>query len=415
MYVICLFCGKSEDKVRMHGFTGSRMPNAVIRVCLAAGAMLLATGGYDCTAGTAEVSDGIIYPQNELLCYQGRFDKDNHPETPRFSWCGNGVKAAFEGTSLSLRFDTSDMKSWFNVIVDGDEENMTVLSMESGDHVYPIISGLADGIHTVEIFRRTYCWTGYCLFKGMILDPGCDLVQMEPFSGRKIEFYGDSITVGASDVKEPGDSDVAEEDDASRYDNFIAYGAITARALDAEYSCIARCGIGLTTGWSETAVNMDDFFDQTLTTSPDPVWDFSSWQADAVVVNMFQNDKGIYKQEPSTRPDAAFFVSAYKDFIGVLRGKYPQAHIFCVLGTMDAVVQWGDDPFNYADVIVQAVDELKAEGDNRVYSKMFAYQNDSQVLADNNIPSTPGHPAAWHHQHLMADVLVPFIREKTGW
>ena len=359
--------------------------------------------------------DGIINPQNELLCYLGRSDREDHPDSPRFSWCGNGVKAAFEGTSMAVRFDSTNTYSMFNVIVDGDEENMTVLRMESGDHVYPVVSGLARGIHTVEVFRRNYCWFGYCLFKGMILDPGCALVQMEPSSGRKIEFYGDSITAGVSDVKEPGDSDVAEEDDPSRYDNFISYGAITARALDAEYSCIAKSGIALTTGWSETSVRMDDFFDQALTTSPDPVWDFSSWQADVVVVNLFQNDKGIYNRDPSNRPSFDFLVSAYKDFIKVLRGKYPQAHIFCVLGTMDSVVKWENEPFNYADIVVQAAGELKAEGDNRVYSKIFAYQNDSQVLADNNIPSTPGHPAAWHHRNLMADVLVPFIREKTGW
>ncbi len=363
----------------------------------------------DTTLVSLEVADmqgsGTISPANSYIRYHGRMDTWTNPTAPNMGWHSNAVEARFKGTGIKARINCDNDFAWCNAIIDGDQEHPVELDMVYGDHTYTIKTGLSDTFHTLFLFRRSEVGNSM-IFLDLELDPGCGLLPAQTPSGRKIEFYGDSITSGYNSGKAPGVDDTS---DTWYSNNYLAYGAITARALDAEYSCISQGGLTLTKGNGE--IELDDLYDQTTHASADPVWDFSRWQADVVVVNIFENDYWRWKSDP---PDESFFVTEYKNFITTLRGKYPEAHIFCILGSM-GVVSGNPSTDIYHSAIIDVVSQLNSAGDDRVYYKFLPYMNDPQILADEGIPYTPGHPAAWHHQHIMADVLVPFIREKTGW
>ena len=259
--------------------------------------------------------------------------------------------------------------------------------------------GLEDGWHELKLHRLTEVWeTCQVRFKGLNLPEGGGILPPRKMTGRKIEFYGDSITSGNHAEKGR-----RENDEKAQPNNYLSFSARTARAFDAEYACIARSGIALTTRYKPWETEMTNFYDRTVPFADDPEWDFSRWQPDVVVVNLLTNDDWFWGNSTNIPPDE-WFRQRYKAFIETLRRHYPEAYFFCVLGTMPAVADWPPPNPDMVWAIETAVESLNRDGDPKVYSLMFKYQHPD-----------PGHPSSWHHEHLMTDQLVPLIREKVEW
>jgi lysophospholipase L1-like esterase len=68
---------------------------------------------------------------------------------------------------------------------------------------------------------------------------------------------------------------------------------------------------------------------------PGPMWDFSSWQPDVLIVALGTNDFSDYPPGSCAAPDVTAFGSAYTGFLRLARSKYPNAEIFA-LGTFVA-------------------------------------------------------------------------------
>ncbi len=359
--------------------------------------------GVGCEKPIVPVAD--IIPDNSLIRYHGRIDYTD-PKAPILSWPGNSIEVMFEGTSVEVVFDCSKEFLWYNGIVDGDDLRPVIFECQQGEKTYSVTSGLDDGVHSLVLFRRMEGWWGTCTFKGLNLDPDCSLVTLDSPSGRKIEMFGDSITVGHACDKEVGATDSSTTEWSNN--NYKSYGAVLARRLDADYTCIAKGGLSLTTDWSTagpgTRMRLGDLYDRTNYWIDDGSWDFSVWQPDVVILNIFENDYGVYQSRPDllpANPEIAL-KDEYKDFVSVLRSEYADAHIFCVLGCTGVVKD--ESGTLYRDAAHAAVDELVSGGDDKVYYHQFEYAVDAK-----------GHPSAWHHEHLMADPLETLIRAKTGW
>ncbi|HET6284670.1 MAG TPA: SGNH/GDSL hydrolase family protein [Polyangia bacterium] len=58
-------------------------------------------------------------------------------------------------------------------------------------------------------------------------------------------------------------------------------------------------------------------------------WDFSSWQPQAVVINLGTNDLST-----ASDPTQAQFTAAYRAFLQRVRGKYPGALILCTVAPL---------------------------------------------------------------------------------
>jgi len=329
-----------------------------------------------------------VSPDDPNIQYVGRVDYTD-AKAPKITWPASEVNLKFEGVSLQVTLDDEKGKNRFNVFIDGDTEDPMLLEVEQGEKTYTLAEGLSEGTHTVSLHKRSEGSNGYTIVKGFELNDGATLFTPDALPAKKLEVFGDSIScgLGADAGLKPG-KDYSEHGVNAR-NSYVAYSAVTARNLGCEYRCISRSGIGLVKSWWPTI--MPQYYDM-LNGNTDEgkgeKWDFSQWQPDYVVVNLFQNDSWIIK-----KPDQEQMIQAYVDFIKKLRGHYPKAKIFCTLGSMSA------NKTPWAGYVKQAVARMNEGGDKQVYAYIFATSTNSM------------HPKRKHHKRMAAE-LTAFIKSK---
>jgi hypothetical protein len=335
----------------------------------------------------------LILPDNPKIQYTGRINFVD-PKAPVLYWPGTYIKANFNGTSAQIVLDDSLGDNFYNVIIDGNSDHPFILDCEQSEHIYPVVEGLKDTTHQIMIFRRTEGFSGPTVFKGLILYKGKTLSMPPKRPKRKIEFYGNSITCGMC-IEAKADSN-DEGQSVATWNNYLAYGAVTARNLDADYTCIAKSGIGILISWFNMI--MPEYYDRLNPANPKSKWDFSKWTPDVVVINLFQNDSWLIGRLDPV-PGETQIVQAYMDFIQTIRGKYPNAYMICSLGSMDATKKGQPWP----GYIEQAVNRWKRKtGDEKIDYLFFEFDG------------TGKHPRVRQHQK-MADELTRFIRTKMNW
>jgi hypothetical protein len=326
----------------------------------------------------------FIEPDDSNILYHGRIDFSDSL-SPKLFWAGSGFTAWFDGTSVEVMLNDDDGKSYYNAIIDDDTDNRVAIDCSPGESSYIIGTDLDSGVHKLEILRRTDPTNSFTEFKGLKIFGSNKLVEPLLPPDLKIEFYGNSITTGHGILDESRENN----DDKSTWDNYETYAASTARALEADFRCISMSGIGVLKSWYPLTMPMA--YNRVDPNDPASTWDFSLWEADIVMINLFQNDAWLLRGQTSEQ-----IITAYRNFVVNIRDEYPEAHIFCALGNMDATSAGKPWP-EYIETAVQQLNEL---GDNEVYSVMFPYKN------------TGGHPTISEHQQ-MADILIPFIKEKA--
>ncbi|RLD09209.1 MAG: electron transporter RnfD [Chlamydiae bacterium] len=332
----------------------------------------------------------IVHANNPKIQYTGRIDFSK-PLSPKITWPGTYIKANFTGSFLALTLDDQKGQNYFNVIVDNNIDNPVILNCEKGEKIYFITNGLNDSTHSLWLFKRTEGEEGYTLFKNLILNQNGNLIEPPARPPLKIELIGDSITCGMSNEaygKKPGEG-------AAVKNNFLTYGAITARDLNADFTCIAKSGIGIMISWFN--FTMPDYFNQLDATGTNgQKWDFKKWQPDVVVINLFQNDSWLVNRLKPVPTDEQR-VQAYYNFLKTVRGKYPKAFIICTLGSMDATKPGSKWP----GYISKAVSEFREKNsDNKIDTLFFDYTGFNP------------HPLVKDHKR-NAKKLTKFIREKV--
>ncbi len=336
-----------------------------------------------------KVSDGTA----SLTEYNGRVGLDS-PGVAAIYWPGSSVKTKFEGTSLKAVLRDQRGHNFFNVIIDDD--SVYRIMPDTLKKEYTLASGLTEKVHTVELIRLTDWNDGASWFYGFQYGPDAKVLPVPP-KKRRIEFYGNSITVGSAIEDYEGDSG-----SGNFTNNYLSYAAVTARHYDAAYTCIARSGIGLMVSWF--TLIMPEMYDRLNPFDSTSVWDFSKAVPDIVVVNLMQNDYALsfmpdydqFKKRFGSKPPAPeFIISSYRNFISTLRRHYPDASIICVLGNMDATTPGSPWP-GYIGEAVASLDDPK------IYSHFFPFKN------------TEGHPKVEEHRK-MAESLIRFIDGNIKW
>jgi len=262
-----------------------------------------------------------ITPDNSNIQYTGRIDF-SVPAAPVFGWPGGQILVNFQGTSVKATFtnqgDGDGNTFWAAIIDDGSP---VILEYPAGTSTATIATGLSDTTHKLLLHRRSEASDGTNTFLGLELDDGRGLLTPPAKPEKKIEFYGDSITVGMG-LDDPGS---ATENDTTN--NYMAYGAQTARNLDMEYHCQAVSGIGLVGGWGQ----MSNVWDLTNPADAGSTWDFNQWVPDVIVQNLGQNDQW------QATPSAAEAIQGYVDYVLMYRGAYgSDVPIVLAIGSMQA-------------------------------------------------------------------------------
>ncbi len=310
-------------------------------------------------------------------------------------WTYPGVQfhTIFEGTSVSMR--TKPKCGFFMVQID-DAAPFKVESTEDEEIV--LAKGLEAGQHRLNV---TYAVEGLLFkpeFYGLWLDAGCTLAGRPQLPERKLEFIGNSITCGYGIE----DTQNMKRFSYSTQNHWYTYEAIAARELGAQCQVVARSGIGIyrncngnRNGDSNT---MTALYPYTLFGTSGAKWDFSRYQPDVVFVNLGTND--------TTSPgyNSNLLSAAYKKFLRTLRQHYPHAKLVLLTGTMLSGRRLSD----VKQAQQQAVDDAHSRGDADVYRFDFTPEDGSLGYG------THKHPSLRRHAR-MAEELVPFIRQITGW
>ncbi len=330
-------------------------------------------------------------PVNPGVLLIGRFDTGD-PAGPKSAWSSSAIKANFRGTGIGVTLKSTG-DNWFNVIIDGSV--LAPVNVPAGS-ASPIIlaSGLAAGDHTIELVRRTEAWVGEVQFLDFNVTGGSLLEPPAP-SSRRIEFIGDSITCGyGNEGTSQYQSFTTKNENA-----YLAYGAVTARLLNADPVTVCWSGKGVIRNYNgDTTDLIPSIYSRILPYSATPVWDSSKWIPQAVVINLGTNDFS------AGTPDKTAFTTAYSGFVAKIRSQYPDAHIYCVLGPM----LYGDGLTNARDFINTVVAQKNSSGDVKVHFIEFPVQDGTNGYGEDWHPSVKTH-------ELMANQLAAEIRNDLGW
>ncbi|MET9973073.1 SGNH/GDSL hydrolase family protein, partial [Streptomyces sp. NPDC006356] len=187
------------------------------------------------------------------------------------------------------------------------------------------------------------------------------------------EFVGDSITVGTTTSQNAR----------------TAYGWLIGERLGAEHTQVAQGGACLV-ATADGCVGLEQQFGRLNPNATTPDWDFSRYQADAVVINLGTNDVG--HGVSSTQ-----FQSAYGSLLRKVRAAYPRAWIFA-LETFRG---------RYVPQTEAAVKTAVADGDTRLSFVDTTGWLGSGDLTDSVHPNDQGH-------RVIADRLAPVIAARIG-
>ena len=364
------------------------MKSALHAAILLAGFVFLpAARAADAASLPVEVS-----PTDAAIHYSGRFDMRDST-APRCQWPASAVTVRFSGTALNVKLVDSGDDLW-QVEIDGKQVSKLELTVDT--QIYEVASGLPPGEHIVKLTKATEGFCGITKFLGFQLDAGAKpLVPnvRKQTMLRRIEVIGDSISCGYGVEAADGNAQFTPRTENAA----LAYGALAAQTLGADYTCIAFSGRKM---WPDNTI--PELYDRTLTTDPALKWDFTSWTPDAVIINLGTNDFGRYN------PAEAPWIDAYRKFIAHVRANYPKALIYCTTGPMlgdDSARNTKSTLLGYVRKIVAAEN---AAGDANVRALDFGQQDPANGLGAN------WHPSRKTHQ-LMAAKLVDTLRQNLGW
>jgi lysophospholipase L1-like esterase len=363
-------------------------------------------------AFSQKASQVTYTPDHAAIEYQGRIDYSD-PLKPSFCYSGVSIKTMLMGSSISMTLEDlasgdEQHTNYFNVIIDDSVQK--VLRTNRGKQNYLLASGLSPGRHSIEVYKRTECSVGSARFLGFTVAEGAS-IERPTAKTRRIECIGNSLTCGYGNevsIAPPPEGSPNTGFHSEHENNYLAYGAITARNLEANYRCVAYSGRGLyrnNTGSMEGTIPKiyaRVFPDE----SSSVLWDVNREQPDVVFINLGSND--FYLEGEGDFVNEELFTKAYRIFLAELRKNYPKAQIVCAVGNaMSDYWPEGRQTWTRIQKLVQGVvNESYAKGDMQIH--YFKFEPQSPPYGED------WHPSIATHQK-MAKALTPFIKDITGW
>lgn len=362
-----------------------------------------------CLFGKQLKADTYIMADDAAIQYTGRIDFTN-PKRPTFSFPGISIKAKFAGTNVSAVIKDfggggATTTNYYNVLI--DDVPIMKLKALSSDTLYLLAIGLSNTTHTVELVKRTESSVGKSSFYGFVIPgTGSSLLSLPAPSSYKIEFIGDSWTCGYG-------NEVSTMSPATGFhsvyeDNGRAWGYIVAKKFDAQYHATSISGRGMYRNNNGATTNViPDEFNRIFAGQSSPVWNFSNYVPDLVVIHLGTND--WYPQTASSSIlDSASYVNKYIAFIDNLRTQYgTSTKIVCAFGNSisDGYPSGQNQLTHWRNFINAVVAHFTGLGDNEVYK------------FELNVQSPPygedWHPTIVTHNQ-MANQIAPYITTITG-
>jgi len=267
----------------------------------------------------------------EKLKLQGRYSFTNQGltfdmvcETLEFNaYCLDDVKI-----NLTIQSLVEDYwNCYFTVFVDDVQQERIEVessSLEPETKDMTIATGLSEGNHSFKIIRQTESSSALVVFRRLSISG--ELTEKPQNSDLYIEFYGDSITVGMGNLILHNDGN--ESFYPVNQDATLSYPYLTAQAVNADVSIIARTGIGVKKGWDDANPDMISVYPYTnFYRNKTDMWGFER-KADIISINLGTNDCWLGLSEEDLQ-------SAMVEFMTIARQDNPDAKIVWVVGGME--------------------------------------------------------------------------------
>lgn len=293
-----------------------------------------------------------------------------------------------QAPQLELLFN--DGKNDYNIFIDG--QLLKTISTTNGTTSYPITPGSGD--RRILVTKRTGPNFGSGRFLGVRLPQGGQLKPLPARPTRKIEFIGDSYTVGYGNE---GPSLNCGGLYRPYENSYLSFAPITARALNAESHSIAISGFGAVRNYGDanptSATPMPLYYGRTLMEHGDLNWNFQAWVPNAVVIKLGTND---HSTEP--QPSADVFIRGIHGLITQVNNAYGYLPIFLMAdSSLPQLVSR----------MQNATQQQRNMGNDQVHFVQVTHPPQSQLGCD------------WHPlvsgQQAMANELVPAIKSILSW
>jgi lysophospholipase L1-like esterase len=376
------------------------------------GAIGNATGSNPPDGATTTVPQDTGPPAVRFI---GRFETAGGAQ-PSCAWPGCRIIASFTGTTeLKVRLD-EHVEPWmeggpsqWDVSIDGVLQPKLVL--ELGEHDYVLASGLGNGPHRVELYKRTEAQNGYTRFLGYDFGGG-SLLPPPARATRHIEFIGDSGPAGFGIEGVGLGPDCPGVDWSSQWQNFHkSMVSLLGESLSAEMHGTVYSGKGLVRNIYRTDPNtMPVIYARANPLFPTSSFDFDTFVPDVFVMMMGGNDFAIGQPFDNGPTPPAEFTQAARDLVAVFRSRSAQAHIFLALSpsVRDDAPEGRASRTNVQTAFDTVASERQAAGDPHIYSVAPPLAVPSELTGCN------GHGTPAYHVRV-ASQLGAMIKVKTGW
>ena len=255
----------------------------------------------------------------------------------RFGWPGVYFESRFRGTGIVVAVDTPT--EFFRLTIDGVEKARLI----GPGTARLAITGLPPGEHVARLDKLTESQEGGGRFLGFLPVAG-DVPLAPPARARRIEYVGDSFTVGYGNAS-PGRTctrqEVHDYTDTSR-----AWGPLVAARLGADYRIVAYSGIGVVRNYAGAMPDrsLPIIYDRLVPGDAAPLEsDAAGWRPQLIVISLGGNDFSTPLHAGERWPDQdalrADWRAHYVAFVRRLMARQPQARFLLM----------GHDPF-FADV-----------------------------------------------------------------
>jgi lysophospholipase L1-like esterase len=335
---------------------------------------------------------------------------------PILNWPNSQIWAGFSGTSLKVTLKELTQHTYtglgrvnnhFSVSIDdGPPTHLPVL--QDGTQTLTLATNLAPGAHHVVLTKRTEGQIGSTQFLGFTLSANATLLPAPAVKQRRIEFIGDSGTVGyGADGNDNANTGVCaftpDTENAA-----MSYSALTGKALGADVHITGNSGKGIYQNRDPIGDNVNTLPVMFTWACADTqldfgTWDANAWQPQAVVVIVGGNDFAASIPTPSA------YAAKANAFVKTLRAAYPNAWLFVTISPL----------LSNAPAAKQSV---STETVGRQYAQAMVTAAQDAKVAYIDIPVDDGSRNYGCDYHLspasniyFANLFAKAIGQKLGW
>lgn len=311
-------------------------------------------------------------------------------KTYEYSWPAIYFETAFNGDSLTLKFD--DDQNNFQLVVDN---SAPILIKKPGKQDY-VVPNLTEGKHHVRLEKISETQSSSGRFLGFYSD---DKPLKMSARKRQIEFIGDSYTVGYGNISPS--RECTNEELFETTNSQLAFGPLVAKHFNADYQINASSGFGIVRNYDGHSPDKSLIGLYPFTLYSNNYVYNNDWQPQVIVIGLGTNDFSTklkaderWKTRAELQQD---YINKYVELVKSLQRKNPKAQfVLMASSNMENEI---------ANQMTKVLEQLQASGMKKI---------DSIIFSGLDFAGCHWHPSA-NDDKLLSDMIIKHLQSKKVW